>query len=101
MGNLVTAIQSSIPILLIYIFSAVPGRIIKTSGLSNSLTENILPKSISPNFKYLALFSVFSLSVLFTFFLDSTSITSTLVSAFAPTLLVISDQILIYAAIFA
>src|SRR4051794_21271014 len=98
MGNLVTAIQSSIPILLIYIFSAVPAKIIENSGLSNSLTEKLLPTSISPNFKYLALFSVFGLSVLFTFFLDSTSIISALVSAFAPTLLVFSDQILIYAA---
>ena len=100
MGNLVKAIQSSIPILLIYIFSAVPAKIIENSGLSNSLAEKLLPTSISPTFKYLALFSVFSLSVLFTFFLDSTSIISALVSAFAPTLLVFSDQILIYAAIF-
>src|SRR4051812_4189518 len=101
MGNLITAIKNSIPLLLVYIFAAVPADIIKNSGVANNLAKNILPSSVSPNFKYLALFSIFGLSVLFTFLIDSTAISSALVASLAPALVASSESVLIYAAVFA
>ena len=49
MESLVTAIQSSIPLLIIYIFAAVPAKIIENSGISENLAEKILPDKVTPN----------------------------------------------------
>jgi len=98
--TLITAIQSSIPLLIIYIFAAVPADIIGNSGISENLAKKILPKSVTPSAGYLALLSIFGLSVLFSFLIASTAMTASLVAVSAPALLAISTSTLVYAAIF-
>jgi uncharacterized ion transporter superfamily protein YfcC len=97
---LIKATQLSIPIVLVYIFAAVPAEIIRESGLVKGL-ENYLPDTASPNYKWWILLSIFGICAAANFFLDTTFIGSTLVSALAPVIIAFSSSILIYAAIFA
>ncbi|CFW93001.1 Putative Arginine/ornithine antiporter [endosymbiont DhMRE of Dentiscutata heterogama] len=102
MKNLITAIQNSIPLLLIYIFAAVPASIIKNSGMSEKIAEKLLPNTAQTAAASLALYSAFGFSFLITFVVGSTtSIATTLIAAFAPTLLAFGESTLIYAALFA
>jgi len=101
MNNLVIAINESIPILLVYVFAAVPTTIIRETGISENIIKKLLPTSINNNFKYIILFSVFGLSILFSFLFNTVAITAALVTALSPLLLSISQQFLIFAAIFA
>lgn len=99
--TLITATQVSIPIVLLYIFAAVPANILKESGVANNLSAKMLPKTVSSNHKPFALLAVFGLCIVLGFFISSSYIGTTLVSAFAPALLALSSSVLIYAAIFA
>ena len=99
-GSLTTAVQNAIPLVLIYILSDVPAVIIAKSGISKSLAPKLLPKTISPFFKYKILFSIFGISLLANFFVASTGISAALVGALAPTLLAVSESTLVYASIF-
>jgi len=100
-GSLTTAVQNAVPLVLIYILSDVPAVIIAKSGISKSLAPKLLPKTISPFFKYKILFSIFGISLLANFFVASTGISAALVGALAPTLLAVSESTLVYASIFA
>ena len=99
--NLTTAAQNSLPLLLIYIFSAVPGTILEKSGLGKLLAGNILSKQPVTGAKYWALIPVFFSAILAGFLVCSSSIAIILVSTLAPILKALSPTILIYAAIFA
>ena len=101
MGTLTTAVQSAIPLVLVYIFAAVPATIVQGSGMSENLAKTILPTSVMTKAKYWALLPIFGLSMLVSFLIDSTSITAAMIAALAPTLASISSSVLIYAAIFA
>jgi hypothetical protein len=41
------AAQNSLPLIFVYILAAAPADIIKNSGLSNSLAENVLSENIA------------------------------------------------------
>jgi hypothetical protein len=101
MGNLTTAIQHAIPLVLVYTFAAVPAAIINKSGMSGKLATKLLPETASSAGASLALFSVFGLSCLLGFIVSSPSVATTLIAALAPTLLAFGGTTLIYAAIFA
>ena len=101
MGNLMTSIQSAVPLLLVYIFAAVPAAIIKKSGMSGKLAGILLPKTAKSAGSSFALLSVFGISFLLTFIVSSIAIAVALVAAFAPILLAFGESTLIYAAIFA
>lgn len=99
--NLIKAIQSTIPLVLTYIISAVPATILDSSGVSENLAKLILPETANHSFEYKALFSVFFFSFLISVFITSPSLVAGLVAVFAPALFAISEPLLIYAAVFA
>lgn len=102
MGNLTAAIQGSIPLVLIYIFAAVPAAIIQKSGMSENLAKFLLPTTAKTAGPALALLAAFGTAFLITFIVGSTTaIATTLIGAFAPTLLAFGQSTLIYAALFA
>ena len=100
-GSLTTSIQNAIPLLLVYIFAAVPATIIKKSGMSDNLAGILLPKTAKGAGSSFALLSVFGISFLLTFIVSSVAIAIALVAAFAPILLAFGESTLIYGAIFA
>lgn len=100
MNNFLIAINESIPILLVYVFAAVPTTIIRESGISEKIVKKLLPTNTDTNFKYIILFSVFGLSILFSFLFNTVAITAALVATLTPLLLGISQQFLVFAAIF-
>ena len=99
--NLISAAQNSIPLLLIYVFSALPAAILKESKLGGLLAKFILPDKVISGAKYLALIPIFLLAIVLGFLVCSPSMAAILVSALAPALKALSPTILIYAAIFA
>src|SRR5690349_9992833 len=101
MESFITAAKNSLPLLIVYIFAAVPAGIIESSGISKNLAERILPRSVSPNAGLWFLIGIFAFSTLTSFFISSTAMTTNLVAVSAPALLSISESTLIYAAIFA
>ena len=100
-GNLVKSTQNVFPLILVYIFAAVPATILQDSGVSANLTKKLLPIKAVPGVATWALLGVFGLSLCFAFLVCSTAMTATLVASLAPTLLAISESTLIYAACFA
>ncbi|WNE41227.1 MAG: hypothetical protein mread185_000684 [Mycoplasmataceae bacterium] len=97
--TLISAVQNSIPLLLVYIFSAVPAFILGDSGLSNKLAER-LPEGVLASAKYWALIPIFGISALLTFFVSSPSIVASLILSLSHALFGVSSSVLIHAAIF-
>jgi uncharacterized ion transporter superfamily protein YfcC len=102
MENLITAVQDSIPLVLIYIFSGVPAGIISDSGMSKKLAEKLLPETAKTSASVLALISIFCCSFLLTFMVGSTTaLATTLVATSAKILLPLSADTLIGSALLA
>ena len=100
--SLITSMQNAVPLVLIYIFAAVPATIIQKSGMSKKLAGILLPETAKGGGGSLALFFVFGSSLLLTFAVGSTiALAMALVTALAPTLLAFGESTLIYAALFA
>ncbi|CAG8497717.1 29281_t:CDS:2 [Gigaspora margarita] len=100
MGNLTAAVQGAVPLVLIYIFAAVPAAIIQKSGMSENLAKYLLPATAKTAGPALALLAAFGTAFLITFIVGSTTaIATTLIGAFAPTLLAFGQSTLIYVAL--
>ncbi|KLL02346.1 MAG: hypothetical protein MRERC_2c081 [Mycoplasmataceae bacterium RC_NB112A] len=99
---LIKAAQKVLPLILInYILTYVPVFILQKSGMTGRLTNLLSSAEIQKNIKYVALFAVFGLSLIFSFLINNTWIAVAIVSILAPTLLNISESTLLYAALFA
>jgi len=102
MGNLTSSMQNAIPLLLVYIFAAVPASIIQKSGMSKKLAGILVPETAKGGGSFLALSFAFGASFLLSFVIGSTvALAVTLITTLAPTLLAFGEPALIYAALFA
>lgn len=99
---LIKAAQKALPLILInYILTYVPVFILQKSGMTGRLTTFLSSSEVQKNLKYIALFAVFGLSLIFSFLINNTWIAVAVVSILAPTLLNISESTLLHAALFA
>lgn len=100
--TLIKAAQKTLPLILVnYVLTYVPVFILQKSGMTGRLTTLLSSAEVQKNIKYVALFSVFGLSLIISWLINNTWFAVAVVSILAPTLLNISESTLLYAALFA